>query len=316
MAKIHIRQAKLDDTLAISALFCTQIPVWQRINAQGQVEDLPYESLSIYERWLHGGAWMSVETGALYLSHLLSGGGLPLVAEINGTVRGYAEVFEGDEPPPFGKHLHLAALLTHLNQPEKTLENALVRYLLEQAQQMDVRRVTVSFSGYDQAQAAFFGRFGMTQLETVGRFAVKAQTGQGFYKVTDHFNADPAQIDGWHMPIGRTESARQHWETLWTRLYRAVPAIEARRSYRLRFTASGRDAYLFCQEDLYNPRAVDLYFWSPKPLTSQIMVAIRDWAHRQSYRTLHLTMPQSVVETLSLDAEAIPFQQVIYGVDV
>ena len=65
---MQIRQATLDDTRAISKLFCAGIERWQRMDAQGRVEDLSYEQLTIYERWLHGGAWLSIETAALSAS--------------------------------------------------------------------------------------------------------------------------------------------------------------------------------------------------------------------------------------------------------
>jgi hypothetical protein len=68
---VEVRQAGLDDTGAITALFGARIPIWQRINKQGQVEDVPYAQLTIYERWLHGGPWMSIETCAVLLNHLL-----------------------------------------------------------------------------------------------------------------------------------------------------------------------------------------------------------------------------------------------------
>ena len=62
MNSIHMRGAALDDTQAISALFRSHIAVWQRLNAGGQVEDVSYDSLTIYDRWMHGGPWMSGET--------------------------------------------------------------------------------------------------------------------------------------------------------------------------------------------------------------------------------------------------------------
>ena len=70
-----VRQATIDDTRKIVGLNTANVPLWQRLDAAGQVENLPYEALTIYERWLHGGAWMSLETGAIWLSHLLSGNG-------------------------------------------------------------------------------------------------------------------------------------------------------------------------------------------------------------------------------------------------
>ena len=84
-----VRQARLDDTRAIVRLFKSRIPKWQRLNPQGQVEDLPYEDLTIYERWLHGGAWMTLETGVLWLSHLLSGHGLAHVVEVDQKIVAY-----------------------------------------------------------------------------------------------------------------------------------------------------------------------------------------------------------------------------------
>jgi hypothetical protein len=51
---MQVRQATLDDTRQIVALFVANIPVWQRFAADGQVEELPYDALSIYDRWLHG----------------------------------------------------------------------------------------------------------------------------------------------------------------------------------------------------------------------------------------------------------------------
>src|SRR5512139_2051816 len=108
MTTIHIREASLDDTQAISGLFRSRISAWQRLSAQGQVEDVPYDALTIYERWLHGGPWMSVETAALHLSHLLRGAGMPFVVESGGVVVAYAEAYHGVEPAPFGDHLHLA----------------------------------------------------------------------------------------------------------------------------------------------------------------------------------------------------------------
>lgn len=317
MGKIEVRRATMDDVMAISTLFRGRIAVWQRLNSAGQVEDLAYEALTIYERWLHGGAWMSVETASLHLSHVLVGAGIPVVASVDGQVRAYAEFYLGDEPAPFGRHLHLAQLVVHpLHQANHRLENVLLRYISEQGLQMDVERLTVSFSGYDADAADYYRQYGMHALDEVGRYAITAQTGQGFYKVTAHDNPDPAQIAGFTMTVGRTESARCHWETLWVNLWGAFPKINARRTFRLKFNVAGQEVFLVCREDLYNPRAVDLFCWSPKPLTGQVMVAIRDWAHRQGYRTLHLNMTAAALKALNLEAESIPFKQAIYAVDL
>lgn len=321
MAEIRVRQARLDDTLAISTLFRAQISVWQRLNARGQVEDLPYEALTLYERWLHGGtdknAWMSVETSAIFLNRLLIGAGLPFVAEADGQVIGYAEAYPGVEPEPFGAHLHLAHLVTHPDHTADKPEDALMRYLLEQAKLlMDCRYLMVSISGYDTSAAAFYQHYGMKPLAKVQRISISAKTGQGFYRAVEHARSDPAQIEGWAMTVGRWQSARQQWVLLWMRLWEAIPQIAERRTHRLQFSASGHQAFLCCQQQLYNPRSADIYCWSPKALTPQQLIAIRDWAHREGYRNLVMAVTEDAAKILGSEAEPDPSYQQVYAVEI
>lgn len=320
MANVQIRQAFLDDTQAISRLFRSRISIWQRINTQGQVEDLPYEALTVYERWLHGSrsdsAWMSVETGAILLSHVLRGAGLAFVATNDNQVMAYAEAYAGSEPEPFGDHLHIAHLVADPAYANSGVD-ALLRHLYEHAHNMmDCRRITVSCAGYDAESVSFYQQHGFKLLSRLQRFTLPARTGQSFYKATEHLKTEFSQIKGWHMSLGRTESARQHWEFLWTRLWDAVPEIRDRKTQRLHFSAAGQDVFLCCQQQLYVPRSAEIWCWSPKPLTSQLLVAIRDWAHREGYRTLSLIVSDEAVKVLGTEAEAEPYYQEIYGLEV
>jgi hypothetical protein len=304
-----IRQALLDDTQAIGSLFREQIPVWQRVNARGQVENIPYDRLTIYERWSHGGAWMSVETAAIHLSRLLRGAGLPFVAEVEGEVAAYAEVYPGDEPPPFGQHLHLAHLITRKDHPAAA--QPLMRHLIEFALSTATGQLTVSLSKADEP---LYSDYRLELLATVQRYILPARTGQSFYKVNDHSNSNPAQIDGWLMPLGRSESARQHWETLWNTTWNIIPELQARRTHRLHINASGHEAFLCCQQQLFNPRSADLYCWSPKTLTPPLLTAVRDWAHRQEYRALAMIVSPETAKLLGAEAEADPFVRRIFAV--
>lgn len=315
MSMIHIRHARLDDTQDISALFRERIDVWQRIGAGGKVENLPYDALTIYERWLHGGPWMCVETAAIHLNHFIAGGGIALVAEEGGFLLGYAEVYPGSEPAPFGKHLHIADIATHFEH-EIEVKERLIESILGIAKQRKYERVTVGLSGYDTQSAAFWSRFGMKPIARTNRFMLTAKTGQGFYKVVEHPDPDPKQIDGWLMSLGRLQSARQHWDTLWSPLWRSIPEIDARTTYRLRFNAAGHDAFICVQQQLYDERSVDVYCWSPKPLTPQLLTALRDWVHRHNYRTLVLDIVEDAAKILGNEAETNPYQQDIYAVAV
>ncbi len=316
MPEIHVRQANLDDTQAVTAIARSRVGVWQRFTEQGLVEDIPYEALSVYERWLHGGPWMSVETGAIQLNHLLLGAGLPLVAEQGGHILAYSEVYPGVEPAPYGDHLHLGHLVVHSDAANAGLDKALLSHLIELAKAFKCERFTANCVANDTETAALYGHFGMQPISRVERVSLPARTGQVFYRAVEHPNADGAQINDWHMPVGRLGSARQQWETLWPPLWNAIPEIRERRTQRVHFSAAGQEAFICCQQQLYNPRSADLHCWSPKPLSGQLLTAIRDWSHREGYRTLVMAVTPDMRKTLGAEAEADGYYQDVYAVDV
>ncbi len=316
MNSIHMRGAALDDTHAISALFRSHIAVWQRLNAGGQVEDVTYDSLSIYDRWMHGGPWMSVETAAIHLSHLLRGAGIPLVVEAEGKIAAYAEVYRGTEPDPFGDHLHLAQVMVHPDFANAGLQDVILNDVLEQARIARVHRVTANCVANDVQNEALYARHGMTVLSRIRRYNLPAKSGQGFYKVVDHLEDDAAQVSNWFMPVGRLGSSRQQWETLWPQTWYAIAEMRERPTHHINFSASGQEALIYCQQQLYVPRAVEIYMWSPKPLTVQLLTALRDWTHREGYRTLVLSVNDETAKVLGTEAEADGYYEDVYGVNL
>lgn len=312
MAKMEVRAAQLDDTVGISALHRTQVQTWQRMDADGKVQDVPYEALTIYERWLHGGAWMSVETGAIHLARLLLGAGLALVAVVDGRVVGYAEGYHGHEPAPFGDHLNLGSLVVHPDAGAYAVDRALTEALIAEAKRLKCARLTVSVV----LDTGFHRHFALEVLTRSQRYSIPARTGQVFYKVSEHLNADGGQIAQWHMPVGRVSSARQGWETLWHRQWDALPEVRARRTYRLHFSAAGQEALVHVQQQLYMPRSADVAIWSPKPLTNPILSALRDWAHRENYRALVLVVGDAAAKVLGSEAEADGYYHDLYALDL
>lgn len=333
---IGVRQAILEDTKAISALHHAHISVWQRLDEGGRVQDVAYDALSLYERWLHGGswqgAWMSVETGAIFLNHLLLGAGLPLVAfEDNGPAKpkdparpllGYCECYINHEPEPLGIHLHIASILTAaVPEPAGDLSVlAVTRALLEDviARARRLRCTYITFNRGDhqilEALASFEGGPQAEIVQSVQRFSLSARTGQIFYKVTEHLDADALQIAGWAMPAGRITSSRHHWETQWTPIWNTLPELRARHQHRLRIASGGQDAFAFVQQQLYNPRAADVSLWAVKTLTAPILAGLRDWAHREGYRTLALTVTSETARLFSAEADAEAFTALTYAV--
>lgn len=308
-AELTVRPATLDDTGAISALFRSRIDVWQRLNTEGQVENVPYERMSIYDRWLHGGPWMSIETGAVQLCHLLGGAGLPLVAALDGEPVAYAEVYHSNEPKPFGPHLHLAHLIVRSDLGSSDVEPILADAIRQEGKARKCQLFTATRLGAVSAAEALESMGDAHTLVTLRRFSLAARTGQIFYQANEYLNADSAQINGWAMPVGRLSCARQEWETLWPRLWEAVPEIRRQRSHRLRFTAAGQEAFVCCRQRLYDERTAEVSCWSPRPLTNQLLSAIRDWSHRAGYRTLLFTVAEDTVKILGSEAEPDGFLQ-------
>ena len=309
-----LRQATLDDASKIVALFTARIGIWQRLNAAGEVEDRPYEQLTIYERWLHGGAWMSLETAAIWLSHLLSGNGLAYVLDDDGAILAYAEAFVNRELTPMGTHLHLAKLLIH----EECADDE--HHLLADAILSDARgpgRLSVAYPEYNSEMATYYRKyFGANEALRLARYTLPAQIGQSFYKSQDFDNSDASLIDGWAVAVGRTSSPRALWETEWTEHWRGIPQIVARSKHRQFVNAAGHEALVCYHQQLYNERHAEVYCWSPRNLSTQLLVAIRDMGHRLGFRTLTLALPDFAAELLPAEATVDPNQQIIATVNI
>lgn len=303
---MQIRPAILDDTRAIGALFRSRITAWQRQREDGQIEDVEYESLSVYERWLHGGAWMAVETGAVFLNHLLLGAGVPMVAEHGGHVFGYVEAFPNHEADPFGAHLHVGYLVA----PDAETEDALLDAMMMAARARKLFKLTASTALGEEATAAL-ARRGGEPVYTLQRYTLTARTGQGFYRAVDLAQNDASVITGWAMPAGRDTSPRYAWETQVQRLFDTMPELAQRRAHRLRLSASGQDVIVYCRQQMYAPRTVDVSMWSPKGLQPQTVIALSDWAHREGYRTLRLMAGEADARALGPDAELDPMMVTI-----
>ena len=309
-----VRQATIDDTQNIVALFTARISIWQRLNEAGQVENLPYAELTIYERWLHGGAWMSLETGAIWLSHLLSGSGLAYVVDDNGRILAYAEAFYNRELTPLGTHLHVADMLV----AEGCADD--VHLLLADAILVDARapgRLSVNYPAYDQDKSTYYRKyFGTAEESRLTRYALQAQIGQSFYKSQDFDKVDASLIDGWALAVGRWTSPRALWESEWIEHWRGIPQIIERAKHRHYVNASGHEAFVCFHQQLYNERNAEVYCWSPRNLSTQLLVAIRDMGHRHGFRVLTLALPDFSAKLLPADTTADPNEQVIATVSV
>lgn len=311
---MQVRQATIDDTQKIVQLFTARVPIWQRLNELGQVENLPYKDLTIYERWLHGGAWMSLETGAIWLSHVLSGNGFAYVVDDDGDILAYAEAFINRELTPMGTHLHLANLLVGEGASDD-VHLALADDILSDAR--GPGRLSVDYPAYDKDLATNYRKYyGAAEAFRLTRYVLQAQVGQSFYKSQEFDKVDSSLIDGWALAVGRLTSPRALWESEWIEHWSGIPDVIERVKHRHYVNASGHEAVVCFHQQLYNERNAEVYCWSPRNLSTQLLVAIRDMGHRLGFRSLILALPDFSAKLLPADTTGDPNEQIIATVNV
>lgn len=311
---ITVRPARLEDCEQIAALAQAQVSIWQRWDARGRVEDVTYSALTIYERWLHGGVWMSLETAAIHLGRLLLGGGYGWVAEREGEILGYTEAYYGLESEPFGAHFHIGSLILHRDMLHGGIDRQLVDAVKMQARALKCVRLQTTTTAGEMA-LHLFQELNAQPVTTLRRFSLPARTGQGLYQSVVDTTGDAKTIAGWTMPLGRSTSARQAWEMHWLPTWDVLSPLRER-THRLRFSASGQEAYVVFQRGLYDPRVVEIACWTPRQISNALLMALRDWSHREGYRTLSLLIPQDAEKALGNDAEADGYSQTVWTLGV
>ncbi|MFQ3534399.1 MAG: GNAT family N-acetyltransferase [Aggregatilineales bacterium] len=310
---VTVRLATLQDTAAICALHCSDVPQWTRLTADGQLVPADYASLSLYERWQHGGAWLSLETCAVHLNRLLAGSGFPLVACVDGQVVAEMEVYESFEPPPFGHNLEISVINTHADHQRRGYGTALIQYGLQMARMMRCERLCVS----DADAHGFYEKLGFRHTLSGCGVRFPTEAGRILYQAVELKQRDPEQIKGWYMPFGRYRGSRQEWDKLFPQDWAAgIPELLNRAVVHLQMTLSGGQrliAFLSEPEQLDSPPGeMHLACWSERPPTQLAVAALRDWAYRQGIPSLLTYVWQTEVHLLPSTAAQTEYSQTFY----
>ena len=288
---ISVRLATLADTGAIVDIYRSHKP--------GMLADL-----TLYERWQEGGPWMSIETGAVHLNRLLAGSGVPLVAEVDGRVFAEAEVYESFEPPPYGHHLHIGTLVTHVDHEPNELEAALIKYIAEMARLMKCERITAT--GAEPRD--FYDAQGFRHTRTGHSVRFPSQPGRVFYQSTELTEHQADQVKGWYMPLGRYQSSRQEWDKLFPQDWAAgIPELLNIATAHVKLTVTGQNAIMILRES-DQPGEINVACWSARPLSQPLLTAIRDRAPRDGYQTivsyvLETTLPANDIQVTNYTQE-------------
>lgn len=296
-----VRLATLADTQAITAIHCSDVPVWERIDADGTTITADYADLTLIERWAHGGAWMSVETCAVHLYRALNSGIIPLVIEHDGQVVGEAEVQEVRESLPFGHHLEIMMLCVHKDFRGRGFGRALMDYAIRSAIAAKCQRVTVS----DADAQGFYEQLGFRSLRTGRAFRVTATAGRVIYQsstVAEQMNFP----QDWQLTFGRYRSSKAEWDRLFnTEWGAALPELAGSAYGPFKLNAAGQSAIFALHENTdpgANPRDGKLTLWSPRAASGQVVTALRDWAARNQWQSLTSTCSEQELNALPADA--------------
>lgn len=311
MSQITVRQATLADANSITGLCRATTESWSRVGVDREPLPADYDELTLFERWMHAGPWSSVEMCAVHLANLLRGSdGIPLVAEIEGEVGAEAEIYIGREPEPFGHHINVSRLVVHPEFQDVGLDSALLTYIEQIAQAIRARRVTVADPG---VATALLEHRGFQRAHVGHRLVIPSHEGRVFYKASELKSFDPEQIAGWHMPLGRYQSAREEWDRMSPGFWNSVPEIVEVETSRLQITVTGQEAFALMQQERHNPEQVHVWLWTKRPVNHLMLVALRDWVARQGYKSMVTYAWDYVMPTLELEFEEQPYTQHLYA---
>lgn len=154
--EVVVRLASLDDASAVVGVYCSDVERW--LDSRGKSRR--YEELSVAERFMHGGPWMSIETCSVHLNYLLTHGQYPLVAEVNGRVVGELELIVGPDDV-LGMTAHIDVLMVHREHRRRGIGRALV----EKAREIGEARGCDALSVCAERRAVgFYQRLGLRRV--------------------------------------------------------------------------------------------------------------------------------------------------------
>lgn len=169
---IIIREATIDDVEKIVEIHKSDVKKWYKIENNGLVE-ANYDELSIDERWLHGGQWMSKETYLHHFRNFTSWGGKILVAVLNGEVVGEIEFIDVEEPEPYGEHVSVYVLMIHQRVRGKGVGKELMKAVEKCAKEKGIKKILVNS---EERSLGFYRKIGYGIFEAYTSIEIKINT--------------------------------------------------------------------------------------------------------------------------------------------
>ncbi|ASJ02497.1 GNAT family acetyltransferase [Thermococcus profundus] len=200
-----IRKATLDDVKGI-------------VNVHTAGEEL--SGLSVRERYLRGGPWMSVETCSVHINALLLDGQYPIVAELDGRIVGEAEVFLSEEPikGEIKRIAHLDLIEVHPDFRGRGVGRALIEYI----ERNFADRAELLTTQPSEEAAGFYKKLGFDRVLYENRL-VEVETSRfnaGEVKTLEFFPWE--DVEDLEFVAGRFQSSYDMWFSSFRDLFAGV----------------------------------------------------------------------------------------------
>jgi GNAT superfamily N-acetyltransferase len=270
---VSLRYGYLEDSRQISEIHRSYVDRWYRKIGNGQFY-VPYEALSLGERWGFGGPWMSVETCSIHLNYLLLNSHIPIVAQQGDKLVGEMELFMGEEGPPFGKNLHIGLLYVRKGFTGQGIGKALAGKAMEIAGKCDCDTVTVASS---QANEGFYEKCGFERSGTM----VEVEASTKDYGVKVYRIRPPSRLEsftrGMPMRLGRLQSSAYH--LFEQSMKYAIPEFLLNGRSTAFVKVNGHPSLLVFHEYDGEPSRADVYAWSKDADTLELAAAALTMLH-------------------------------------
>ncbi|USG99327.1 GNAT family N-acetyltransferase [Thermococcus argininiproducens] len=249
---MNIRIAKLEDVKGIVEVHCSDIERWIK---KDDNREATYEELSIKDRYLHGGPWMSIETCAVHLNNLLLEGQIPIVVETNGKIIGNAEVLISEEliNGKMYRIAHLDILEVHKDFRRKGIGREIVNFVEDLAKEKGCDLLTVV---PEKSAIGFYAKLGIDNVIYQGYFA-EFETSL-FSDVNASINLCEfswEDIKDREMVSGKFQSSYHHW---FEAFRNRIAGIDDARYFE---SGKLRNSYYILEEAVYNNKIVTAYMW-------------------------------------------------------
>ena len=297
---VEVRSATLGDVPEIVAVFRSNVRKWRTFAVLGR-RYLPYERLTLLQRYRNGGPWMAPETCALHIQQVQASGNLALVAVHGGRVAGYSGLLFSHEPAPWGHNAKLDTIYVHKDLQRKIgAGTALIQTIEREARAAGCNILWA----YKIARGAgpFYARCGFVPLLNQVRVTLRAR------QFPLSFDAEPlAHPPGYAsdlpLVIGHYASSQWLWASpeRWRVEARALPDVFQRIEpicFRLRITPASGDppsdssAYVYLIPEFRRAYA-SVLAWTRSGDVLPVVQAIVTVARRMKFRKVHLLFQEA-----------------------